>query len=336
MILGMTTGLLLAGATALADEGHFTSSETYRDGNGNICVDFGEVQVYLPSDWSGICQMAPEDDYVAFYQTKSRQLYTQEFGYAAGGWLFTVNYSETADFLEAPSYSVLGGSNDGYYYITYPTDVQGYVDDNEAMSEYSRMCEDLPWIEENIQTPYPDIVILDDSSEHILPQSSSEYLSLDDIDYLDAETLQMAINEIYARHHRKFILPEVQEYFNGCSWYDGYIEAADFDSSVMNHYEGTNITFLVERMNAVKADPGLINERYVVTHSETGDAYGMIIESGEGYFVVRQSDGSSIQFWYDSSELWDMGLSTADLYVGATVSVLYTLDSYQAVNILVF
>lgn len=344
ILLGAAAGCLLLGSTAFADDEKFTSNETYRDSNGNICVDFGEVQVYLPSDWSGLCQMAPDENSVSFYQTKSRRLITQELGFAAGGWLFTLHYSDEPDYVDYPSYDVIGGSNEGYYFVSYPTDVQAYVEDSAVLNEYSKMSGEVSWIVENIQTPYPDIVVWDDmysSEEHILPQSSDTYLTLADIEHMDAQTLQMAINEIYARHHRKFVLEEVQEYFDSCSWYDGYIEAADFNTNVMNEYEGKNISILVERMNAVKANPGLIvnrsaAERPVANSAGTTDCYGMIIESGEGYFQVRQSDGTAIQFWYDSSDLGDMGLSTADLSIGATVSVIYTLSDYEAVDILVY
>ena len=39
----------------------------------------------------------------------------------------------------------------------------------------------------------------------------------------------MARNEIYARHGRLFIDEELQNYFDSCSWYEGYIEPEDFD-----------------------------------------------------------------------------------------------------------
>ena len=67
------------------------------------------------------------------------------------------------------------------------------------------------------------------------------------------DRIQMAINEIYARHHRKFVLKEVQDYFNTKSWYSGTIEAADFDTKVMNAYEGANINLMVKVMNSKKA-----------------------------------------------------------------------------------
>ena len=331
--LTAAAGCIFIGMTALADGDRFAGSSTYRDENGNICVDFDEVQVYLPSDWSGKCQMSPSGDEVAFYQTKSRKLYTEELGFPNGGWLFSLAYSDELDFLDLPSYSVLGNADGGTYYIVYPTDVQGYVENSEAMSEYCSMNEDIPWIETNICLANEDESIdFFTDSEYILPLSSTSYLTEDDISDMDADELQMAINEIYARHNRKFVLPEVQSYFNSRSWYDGFIEAEDFDVSVMNAYEGANISLLADRLNKVKANPQIIT----VPESDTKDCYGMIIEAGDGYFRVRQEDGSVIQFWYEYADLDDMGIAANQLKTGAITSLIYDAESYQALEILIF
>lgn len=80
-----------------------------------------------------------------------------------------------------------------------------------------------------------------DDSEYILPNSDSEYVSTDEIDELSARDKRLAINEIYARHGRKFDNAEIREYFESQSWYDGTIDADDFDESVLNKYERANI-----------------------------------------------------------------------------------------------
>lgn len=87
------------------------------------------------------------------------------------------------------------------------------------------------------------------SNTYILPQSNQRYLTEDDVWSLNDEMLQMAINEIYARRGRKFVLPEVQEFFNGKSWYSGTIEAEAFDESVLGQTEAANIAFLRARIS---------------------------------------------------------------------------------------
>ena len=78
---------------------------------------------------------------------------------------------------------------------------------------------------------------------YLLPDSSSRNYSYEEVSRLDDYTLQMAINEIYARHGRKFDTPSIQEYFNKKSWYNGTIDPKDFDgneSAYFNSYEMAN------------------------------------------------------------------------------------------------
>lgn len=85
-----------------------------------------------------------------------------------------------------------------------------------------------------------------DAGYYILPESSKRELSYDDISYLSASEKQMAINEIYARHGRKFLIPQVQKYFNEKSWYKGTVEASAFDESVLSECEEENIGKLLK------------------------------------------------------------------------------------------
>ena len=79
---------------------------------------------------------------------------------------------------------------------------------------------------------------------YILPESQTRELADWEVKNIDAAGRQMAINEIYARHGRKFVLPEVQTYFDEKNWYKGTVEAYDFDESVFNEYEEKNIAAL--------------------------------------------------------------------------------------------
>lgn len=83
-------------------------------------------------------------------------------------------------------------------------------------------------------------------SDYILPNSDSEYISSDEINDLSAREKRLAINEIYARHGRKFDNAEIREYFEDQSWYNGTIDAEDFDESVLNKYEKANIKKLAD------------------------------------------------------------------------------------------
>lgn len=82
-------------------------------------------------------------------------------------------------------------------------------------------------------------------SEYILPESDSRILTKEDLDGFDANMCRLARNEIYARHGRMFNDTELQEYFNGCSWYEGSIEGADFEESLLNDFEIVNRDLIV-------------------------------------------------------------------------------------------
>ena len=79
------------------------------------------------------------------------------------------------------------------------------------------------------------------STDYILPYSDIEYISESELVGLDKRTSELALNEIYARHGRKFNDSSIQSYFNEKSWYDGFIGPEDFSDSVFNKYETKNI-----------------------------------------------------------------------------------------------
>ena len=324
-----------SGMTALADSDRWENT-TYRNEENNIHIDFEELRVVLPADWAGKCQMGVSDDSVSFYHTASREQCTAEYGYPCGGLLFAVNFSEDLEFMVHPNYELIGRVEDGYYYASFPTDVQGYMNDAETLAEYGELHDDIEWVKSNYSITGVELPMnsgIDLTAEYIFPTSNSAYLTEADLAGMTKSEIQMAINEIYARHHRKFVLKEVQEHFNSKSWYTGTVEAADFNVNVMNQYEGANINLMVECM---KTAPDTREENAAVAEANTADAYGQIIESGSGYFIIRQEDGSRIQFWYDLNKLSGMGLSEGDLEAGAVVSLIYDTVEYEALEILVF
>lgn len=79
---------------------------------------------------------------------------------------------------------------------------------------------------------------------YILPDSDKRYLTYADIKFLSLSDIQLAINEIYARHGRIFNSPDVRAYFESKSWYHGTIAPESFSESVFNDYERKNIDFL--------------------------------------------------------------------------------------------
>lgn len=81
-----------------------------------------------------------------------------------------------------------------------------------------------------------------------LAQSSQRVLTDADVSGMTYNEMQMAINEIYARHGRIFASTEIQSYFESQSWYHGTTDAEHFSDSVFSSTEAQNIQFLLKKM----------------------------------------------------------------------------------------
>ncbi len=84
----------------------------------------------------------------------------------------------------------------------------------------------------------------------IFADSDSAYLSYAQVDALSDNELQLAINEIYARRGRIFNDPNLAEYFNSKSWYEGKYTAEEFEQNVnFNTYEQKNLQLMIDERN---------------------------------------------------------------------------------------
>ena len=80
--------------------------------------------------------------------------------------------------------------------------------------------------------------------DYIFPDSASRYLTDEDLAGYSSDQLELAKNEIYARHGRKFVTPRIADYFNSKSWYKGTEDPETFDNNqgyIFNEYENANI-----------------------------------------------------------------------------------------------
>ena len=84
------------------------------------------------------------------------------------------------------------------------------------------------------------------SSEYIIADSDSRYLTRSEVESLSLREINYAKNEIYARHGRRFKSNELQTWFDSKSWYNGTVDPANFNESVFNDYEIKNIKLLTD------------------------------------------------------------------------------------------
>ena len=92
--------------------------------------------------------------------------------------------------------------------------------------------------------------------DFILPQSDTEELSRADVVYStngDADVVQQAINEIYARHGWIFANEHYNKLFRGFEWYTPMYTPEQFDDSWLNNYEKANLSLLIGYRDELKA-----------------------------------------------------------------------------------
>lgn len=87
-----------------------------------------------------------------------------------------------------------------------------------------------------------------DRDEYIFPNSDTKLIDTDILDNAPLWQLRRGLNEIYAKRGRKFINDGQRIYFESKSWYDGIIEAGDFEEDFLNEYEKNNVALLQERI----------------------------------------------------------------------------------------
>ena len=136
----------------------------------------------------------------------------------------------------------------------------------------------------------------DTRSEYIFADADIRYLTQEEVDKISLQAVCYAKNEIYARHGRKFLSTELQEYFNDKSWYQGTVEAEKFSPSVFNKYESDNIQILVKAEEKLRSGGYLLDQPgYDIHKVDTACKHSAVkkekTDESSGYtFIVIDSD----------------------------------------------
>ncbi len=87
-----------------------------------------------------------------------------------------------------------------------------------------------------------------DISNHLQPLffTDMKYYTKEDFEDLSWVVVHLAKNEIYAKHGYIFKNEDLNKYFRGCAWYQPLYTSEEFDNSVFNDYERSNLELLVE------------------------------------------------------------------------------------------
>ena len=139
------------------------------------------------------------------------------------------------------------------------------------------------------------------ASEFIFPYANERLIARGEYESLDAATLRLAINEIYARHGRQYDTQDLNAYFSSKSWYRPQYSKSEYDkieSQVLNSYERENIKILTGYRDSLLGKVGDIRGVYEVKWGEGGaqmtisgqpDAYVVNINAN---YVVDASKGN--------------------------------------------
>lgn len=139
------------------------------------------------------------------------------------------------------------------------------------------------------------------ASEYIFPYANERLIARGEYENLDAASLRLAINEIYARHGRQYDTPDLNEYFSSKSWYRPQYSKSEFDkieNQVLNSYERENIKILTGYRDSLLGKVGDIRGVYEVKWGEGGaqmtisgqpDAYVVDILAN---YVIDASNGN--------------------------------------------
>lgn len=117
------------------------------------------------------------------------------------------------------------------------------LDNNESMIVYVSTGTDSTSVSSNSNSNQNV-----NTNDYILNGSDSRYIDKSELSSLSETKIELALNEIYARHGRFFSTKSIADYFNSKSWYHGTVSAENFDESVFNKYEKANRDLIVDFM----------------------------------------------------------------------------------------
>jgi len=168
-----------------------------------------------------------------------------ESDYCIAGVYYNMNAADAHDLLETQGFRFLQEDGDiRWYFNADDMEVSLQIQDNTvvAVSTTTPVLKELrAYSPDDPSAESPEEETPVETSEYLLPESNSRYLTYEDLEDLSHEELCFARNEIYARHGWIFSVPQLAEYFAGKSWYEGTTLPAYFNSGVLNEFENANI-----------------------------------------------------------------------------------------------
>lgn len=194
-----------------------------------------EITVTIPNEWEDKYEIKESESGFYFLQKSSHE---KEEGM---GFLCGFAYSE-GPVYEMTGEILLAYTDSHMYYMTVPTDVSYYYEDEDISAEYVAMSQYAVAMGESIQIEKEGVRY--NPKEYVFPMSNVYPMEEGILSYFNDNELRIARNEMYARHGLKFESAYLQEHFNACSWYEAAMEPGTFDESVFNNVEKENLKLM--------------------------------------------------------------------------------------------
>lgn len=157
-----------------------------------------------------------------------------------GAFVFVYLYNKPVQMMPGSSYEDIW-QEDNYY----EGDLDIWEEDGihyEALPEVQ--YKEPVW---NVSSPYR--AVAEKYGMFIFPTSNCEYLSVDMLEGMTMEELNIAWAEICARHGFVFVDPYLDEYFHNTVWYTPMTD--DFNELEFNEWEISNILLIDEYLASI-------------------------------------------------------------------------------------
>lgn len=271
---------------------------------------WNEISVNIPIDWSEKYIIQEFDEGFSIYHKAS---YEKEEGM---GYLCSIERSNQWLNYGAGE-KLLAYTDDGtLYYLMQPTDMTGYMEDEQILSEFQSLEQDVSMMAENIEIHVDNCHY--DADQYEIPVSNILPITEEDMINMSDNELWIARNEIFARHGRTFQNEYLQSYFDSCSWYQPATDAVD--ENALSDIEKDNLDLIIameERFAAEHPYPKEYQTGATVKEDITGDGDANSIiyqvtwqEEDYGFDAILTIDKTK----YDLSEYIYMDTPVDDVF----------------------
>ena len=164
-------------------------------------------------------------------------------------------------------------------------------------------------------------------SSYIFPYSSTSLLGDADLRGRSAWELEIARNEIYARHGYIFSTKSLADYFSGKSWYVPRYTAEQFNDGMLNDIEQRNIGRILTYENGgsfvpvTPSQPSAYASGYgVVSYATTTGASGAVVSGNPGSPVSFETANGTVFCTWRSQNAFDFTTMSGTHINGCYVS----------------